>query len=267
MQTVLIVFWIILPVIYALTGLFYWQYFLRSKISPGTVDRLLLASLILHSMLFIFMGIHFQRLPVATINEGGLFCAWLIAVSQFASQKVSRTRQLGVFILIPVFLLVLISTMTLDLDAPLSAKYRGSFFATHILFSLGSYACYTVAAMVAAIYLILYRKLKNKQFDVFFKKLPSLKKLERLVLWWMMAGCLFMAASSISGWQWVYRRLEPHTMSIQESLIFFVLALYICVLLSRSFLKLRGPRFALGSILGFGVLLITQIFNFHGFGT
>jgi HemX protein len=146
----------------------------------------------------------------------------------------------------------------------LPESLRSSLLVFHIVASLASYACFAMASILAGLYLILHGKLKHKNFDITFRKLPPLDKLDKLSANWSFLGSATMVISSVIGIWWV-RKDGLAGMSLREAAIYLVLAVFLGAALSRRLLGLRGKRHAITILVGFGVLLLTNFLGTHGF--
>jgi HemX protein len=144
-------------------------------------------------------------------------------------------------------------------------ELRSSLLVFHIAASLASYACFSMAAILSGLYLLLHRKLKHKDFDLTFRKLPALDKLDRLSANWSFLGSATMVVSSVIGIWWV-RKDGLAGMSAKELAIYLVLAVFLAAGASRRLFGLRGRPHALLILAGFAVLILTNLVGTHGFG-
>ena len=117
-------------------------------------------------------------------------------------------------------------------DFALPATLRSSLLVFHIVASLAAYACFTMAAILAGMYLVLHGKLKHKNFDITFRKLPPLEKLDKLSANWSFLGSSIMVVSSIIGITWV-RKDGLAGMGLNELAIYLVLLVFIGAGVSR----------------------------------
>jgi HemX protein len=122
-----------------------------------------------------------------------------------------------------------------------------------------------MAAILAGLYLLLHRKLKHKDFDLTFRKLPPLDKLDRLSANWSFLGSSTMVMSSVIGIWWV-RKDGLAGMTGKELAIYLVLAVFLSAAVSRRLFGLRGRPHALLILSGFLLLLLTNLAGTHGFG-
>jgi ABC-type uncharacterized transport system permease subunit len=252
--------------VYGFTNMLYWRHFFDESNTKTLRNRsFLIISLILHGLLLLLVGTLNNRFPVATPGEWLLVCTWLVGVAYVATEIISNSTHLGLFSLIPTGLGVLLAVIMLEPQAPLTEKYRGALFSFHVAVSLAAFACFTIAAIMAAMYAMLFKKLKKKQFDVFFRRLPSLGQLEQHTTIWVYFGILFIVLSPAIGRAWVNQYSPGEGMSPKEWGILLVAITFLTVATARMFFKFRGFRFMASIIFCFIFMLLTQIFRIHGF--
>lgn len=266
MQTFVAILKILLPLAYLVCLWFYGQLFFSEDESKqsGWAKASLGIALLAHTGLLFGLAAQYQRCPLWTQGEALLFLAWMLVIIHVVSEWSASTRRLGFFTLGPAAVCAMAALAFLGRDLMLGANYRSSWFIFHIVASLAAYAAFSLAAVLAALYLTLHRKLKNKTFDITFRKLPPLDRLDKLSAMWAFLGTLLMLVSSIIGAWWV-RRDGLHGMSPREIGIFVVLAIFMIAAGARRVLGWRGRRHAIWVLIGFGALLLANLAGLHGF--
>lgn len=230
----------------------------------GKAQLGLILSLILQSLLLLALGVSLRRCPLGTVGEGLLFMAWLLGVIHFISEWVADTRRLGLFTLLPTTICVVAGVFLLRPAYTLPPQLHSSLLVFHILASLASYACFSLAAILAGLYLLLHHRLKSKNFDVTFRKLPPLDKLDKLSATWSVLGSATMVTSSIIGIWWV-RKGGLAGMTLRELAIYLILIVFLGTGLSRRLFGMRGRLHAILVLVGFAILLLTNLIGAHGF--
>jgi len=266
MLVLLILLKFLVPLAYAATTMIYARLFFSPEEGKfaGKAHLGLAASLTAHTALLLVLGMYLRRCPLGTVGEGLLFLAWIVGITQYLSEWLADTRRLGFFTLLPTSLCVLLGVFLQRPDYALPESLRSSLLVFHIVASLASYACFAMASILAALYLVLHGKLKHKNFDITFRKLPPLEKLDKLSANWSFLGSATMVMSSIIGLWWV-RKDGLAGMSPREAAIYLVLAVFLGAAFSRRLFGLRGKRHAIVVLVGFGVLLLTNLLGTHGF--
>lgn len=230
----------------------------------GKAKAGLVLALLLNTALLLVLGWHYHRCPLGTYGEGLLFLAWMLAVIHFLSEWLADTRRLGLFTVGPIALCATAASFLLNPDYAFPPEFRSSLLVFHVIASLASYACFVMAAGLAVMYLMLHGKLKHKNFDLTFRKLPPLEKLDKLSANWSFLGSATMIASSVIGVWWV-RKTGFAGMTYRELGIYAVLAVFLWAAVARKAAGQRGKRHAVAVLIGFGLLLLTNFFGTHGF--
>jgi len=266
MEWVIVLLKVLVPVSYLVTTLVYGKLFFSSDESryAGKAKLGLIVSLVLQTIFLIALGAALGRCPLGTVGEGLLFMAWILGAIHFLSETLADTRRLGLFTLLPTTLCVLAAVFLLKPDYALPPQLHGSMLVFHIVASLASYACFSMASILASLYLLLHRRLKSKNFDVAFRKLPPLDKLDKLSANWSFLGSTTMVMSSIIGIWWV-RKDGLAGMTLREFAIYLVLAVFLSAGLARRLYGMRGRLHAIFLLVGFVVLLLTNLIGAHGF--
>jgi HemX protein len=268
MELALLILKFLLPVVYLAALWAYGRTFFRAGTDgldhSGAAARTAMAGAMgVHTALLVLLAVAYRRCPLWTQGEALLFLAWMLAILHILSEWSADTRRLGVFTMVPAAIAAVVSVFFLGNELALPEAYRSSWFIFHIVASLASYAAFSLAAVLAALYLLQYGKLKRKDFDRTFRRLPPLDKLDKLAAAWAFLGTLLMIASSAIGAWWV-RREDLHGMSAQEAGIFVVLAIFLVAAGSRRTLGWRGRRHAIWVLVGFTTLVLSNLW-LHGF--
>ncbi|MEO7425086.1 MAG: cytochrome c biogenesis protein CcsA [Fibrobacteria bacterium] len=221
-------------------------------------------SLVLHTCLLLLLGYTLKRCPLGTVGEGLLFLAWILGIIHLISERLADTRRLGLFTLLPAALCVLAGVFLLRPDFALPPQLRSSLLVFHIVASLAAYACFSMASILAGLYLVLHGKLKHKNFDITFRKLPPLDKLDKLSANWSFLGSGTMVISSVIGLVWV-RKDGLAGMGLKELAIYLILIVFLGAGISRRLFGLRGKRHALVVLAGFFCMVLTNLIGTHGF--
>ncbi len=266
MQTLLTTLQVLLPAGYAITLWLYGRLFFTEDEAryDARAKWSFLLSLGLHSVLLLALGGYHRRCPLGTQGEALLFMAWMLALIHLLSEWSADTRRMGFFTLGPI---TICTAAAVGLQGQEFFGIQGqpsSWLIFHIVASLVSYAGYCLAAILACLYLLLHRRLKQKRFDLTFRKLPPLDKLDKLSAMWAALGSLTMLASSLTGFLYV-RHANIHGMQSRELAIYVVLLVFGATAASRRLLGWRGHRHAQLVCIGFGLLLLTNLLGTHGF--
>jgi len=252
---------------YGFSSAWYYQVFFSEKsekLSPARI--FFVAGLGVHFLCLLFLSRFNHRYPFATGPEGLLFGCWLVALVHMGVEILSPRRGgLGFFTALPVTLVATLASFLVSPISQVPQDYRGALFSFHVVTSLAAYASFSIALILASLHLVLFKRLKNKVFDVFFKHLPPLDVLEKNSALWLLMGVVWMSLAGIIGHLWVVKQTQQTGMTPSEWLIFVLLFYFFFVLLCRRFFSFRGARFSYSVVLGYFYLLFLLIFSVHGF--
>ena len=107
---------------------------------------------------------------------------WLIVGAYLFWGCQSRYRLVGLGVMPLVVLLFVAARIGGGTTAGERSHYSNLFLTVHVGFVLAAFACFTVAAVLATLYLLEERRLQNRSPDILRMKLPSLVVLERLTV-------------------------------------------------------------------------------------
>ncbi len=266
MELIFSLFKVVLPLAYLLTVAIYAKLFFSSEENryarKATVS--LIISLVLLFLFLVLLGKTEGRCPLATVGEGLLFMTFILSTIHFISETLADSRRLGLFTLLPATVCVIAAVFLLKPENILPEHLKSSLLVFHIVASLASYACFSMASILAGLYLLLHRRLKSKNFDLTFRKLPPLDKLDKLSATWSFLGTVTMVISSIIGIWWV-RKGQLEGMAFSELAIYIILLVFLGTGLSRRLFGMRGRIHAILILIGFAVLLLTNLIGAHGF--
>lgn len=217
-----------------------------------------------HTVLLFALGGYYRRCPLGNQGEALLFMAWMLAIIHLLSESTAETRRMGFFTLGPITVCTVAAALFGNSPFAGLEGHASSWFIFHIVAALVSYAGYCLAAVLAVLYLVLHNRLKQKKFDLTFRKLPPLDKLDKLSAMWAALGSITMLMSSLIGFLYV-RHAKLEGMQPRELAIYLVLVVFGFTALSRRAWGWRGRRHAQMVLFGFALLLLTNLLGTHGF--
>lgn len=220
--------------------------------------RLLVAGFSAHLLSTIHLAVNMKYLPLTNMQESLSFFSLATVGAFIFFERRYKVTTLGSFI-VPVALLLLTASSSLHEQArQLPPVLQSNWFWFHALLAFASYACFTIAAGVAVMYLIQRYFLKTKHFGALFQKLPSLEIMDEISYRCLTVGWPLLTVAIISGsiWSdqamgsyWVWDRKQTWTLIIW--------IIYAALLHGRITIGWRGKRAAVLSIIGFIVVLFT----------
>ena len=142
-------------------------------------------------------------------------------------------------------------------DAPSarSSGTHGALFAFHVTFAILAYAAFTFSFVLSVLYLIQNRQIRRKRTGLLFSRLPALEVIGRMNRTSVSVGLAVLALSLALGLAWA-RRIWGTVGDPKLEWAAATLAIY-AFLLWMDRRGWEGPRVAVLSIVGFGVLLFS----------
>jgi ABC-type uncharacterized transport system permease subunit len=228
----------------------------RPKPLPAIAGTLCLAA----GLVFHFADLEVRArmlgsVPYRTLEGSVSLFGWMLAVAYLALQMRHRQRAIGPF-LIPI--VILATAIGLLLPASVSAataQTRGALFALHVTFAILAYAAFTFSFVLSVLYLIQNRQIRRGHTGVLFARLPALEVIGRMNRTSVSIGLgalLFAVGVGLVRANELWSTLaDPKIVWALVTLIVYALLLW----LDRR--GWEGPRVAILSILGFGVVLFS----------
>ena len=128
----------------------------------------------------------------------------------------------------------------------------GWVLAAHAGLILAGFACFTVAAGAALVYLLEERRLKRRDAGLLRLRLPSLEALDRLASRVVLVGLALLSVGIVTG----LTQLESGDYDATMTVTVAVWVLYTVALVLRREAGLRGRRYAWAVLLGFGLVAV-----------
>jgi len=204
--------------------------------------------------------------PISSTPEAMSLVAFLIAAGYLLASFRYRLAAAGAFA-VPAALasLVLARVVPAEADAP----HMGSLGRVHILLAVTGVAVFTLAAVLALLYLFQDRQLKRKQFDrMMGDRATPLETLDRLALRCVSVGFPIFTVAIVTGAIWVARLGFLRQAAALRPEYLFALATWAAfgvLLVARVGAGWRGRRAAWLTLGGFGgaMLVLAAYFLRH----
>lgn len=214
-----------------------------------------------------------------SMHEADALLALLLVTAFLLVYWRYRTVSLGIFLLPAVFLLLLLpaalplAPTALPQTGPVPAKWlRSSWLFVHIALVMAAYTALVLSLLASLLYLVQERRLKNKQVDGAFRRLPSLDTLDQIAHKALLVGFPCMTAGLLVGSLIAQVSVgAKYFLDPKVLLSIGMWVLYIWLLYVRRHTGLRGKRAVyLSSLFFFLVLTVwvaNQISRVHRFAT
>jgi ABC-type uncharacterized transport system permease subunit len=153
---------------------------------------------------FVDIGVrcyHLQN-PLSSTPDAVAFVAFMIAAGYLGAASRYRLAAAGAFAVPAVLILLLLARVV---PADTGAMTMGALGRTHIFLATLGVAIFTLAAILAVLYLVEDRQLKKKQFGMLIRRGAPLATLDRLALRCVSFGFPVFTVALITGAVWIAR--------------------------------------------------------------
>ncbi|MBW1776263.1 MAG: c-type cytochrome biogenesis protein CcsB [Deltaproteobacteria bacterium] len=219
---------------------------------------ILFAGLLCHSAIIIAVFVQTGAMPVRNLFETLSLAAWAVAVVFLAVRHRFKLKILGIFAAPAALSLMVVASQLPRHTGPVKDIFSSFWFVLHVVSVFVGDAAFALACGAGILYLVQERAIKNKSRGFFFRRLPSLERLDAAGYTCIVVGFTFLTAGLIAGfiyaksvwgrfWSW-----DPK--EVWSAVTWLV---YAALLHERLTVGWRGRRAAIFSIIAFAVLLFT----------
>lgn len=230
-------------------------------------DRFHYAGCILIAIGFVlhttWLGMHSfasGRPPFYTLSESLSATAWAIAGVYLVFQYLYNLKVLGL-LAAPFILFIMVVSVILPVKPPEPESiFKGFWLVSHVTLTFLGEAMLALACGIGILYLIQENGIKRKNTGFFYKRLPSLEKLDQAGYMTLVYGFSLLTLGLIIGLihaRLVWGRFWAWDPKEVWSLISWVI--YAVLLHERLTVGWRGRKAAILSIVGFTILVFTFI--------
>lgn len=222
--------------------------------------RVLIAGFVAHLLTVIHRFIALKYLPITNMHEALSFFALTIVGVYLLFEARYKVTPLGGFVTPFALLVISVAGLIPSTLRPLYPALQSSWLYSHTLTAFGSYACFTIAAAVALLFLIQSHFLKKKQLGSLFLKLPPLDILDEIGYRCLAFGFPMLTVAIITGAIWADRAWGSYwSWDPKETWSLITWFVYAALLHGRLTTGWRGKRAAILTIVGFLIMLFTFI--------
>lgn len=256
----------IVLVCYLIGSVAHWIFLTSPRRSIKTVG---MASVItgfsFQTILMAVRAVRWDRVPLTNLYEWMTFFSWAIILVYLLVYARYRLKALGAF-LVPLAFLSLAFVGSSPQDVVELFPPLGSIWLIlHIIFAFLGNAAFALTFGVGIMYLFQHRQLKTKKLGALYYRLPSLEILDQLNYRSLAIGFPLLTVGMVMGafWAletkgtifWDLRRVLPQVIAW---------AIYAALFLGRVTTFWRGKKAAVGSVLGFVVVVLGYLLHTAG---
>lgn len=179
-----------LLVLYALSLLFYFSDFVSTNRKVKRIGAGLLVFVwALQTGHLIYRLAQLDGPSDLTRFETLLFFVWLLVTISLAASRIARIEPFVFAVNVVGFSVLAAVAAEGPSEAPLELWNAGQYLLiVHISLALAAYAMYTAGAVLSAMYLLLHRQLKSRNWNAVVRRMPSLETIDRYAYGAVLAG-------------------------------------------------------------------------------
>lgn len=258
--------------IYSASLIGYFIDFMNSNWRANKISFQLLSFVwVLQTAVLVQSAFSSKSFPIINITDGLFFYAWILLTFSLLMNRLFKIDFIAFFTNVFSFFLLLLAIL---LNAERSMHEEGirlvhEILITHISLAIISYGFFTISFLLAMMYLIQYRFLKNKFGRRWMWRFGDLKQLDHLSYTAVMIGVPLLLIALIFGFVWAYAaNAEFYWFDIKTIGSVIVLFIYIIYLFLRLMKGYRGKPISIYNCAAFLLLLLNYFLfsllsNFH----
>ncbi len=247
----------------------YAVFFATGRVTLGRLASTVLgAGVLAHTFVIGMQTMEIGHVPIADTTNAISTFVWMLAIAYLYTEMATEERAMGVFIVPLMAAMQLIPAVHPGLErrAPV---LESPWFGVHVSSLLFAYASFALACVIGITYVLLFKEIKAKQLGFFYKRLPSLQRLDAMNVRAVTIGWVFLTVGVVVGAIWTVqaRAIYAHdprlrAMSILDPKIAVALlswGVYSFQLYARRAIGWSGRRYAWLSTVGFAIVLVNFV--------
>jgi ABC-type uncharacterized transport system permease subunit len=216
--------------------------------------------IVIHMTHLILRGLAIETLPLVTKLDALSLLALAIVILILIIELTSENKTTIFFAVVLSFIIQTISSLFYSWNLKPHPLLINPLYALHVVLAILGYSAISISALYALLYIMLNHNIKYHRLGVIYEKLPPLRNLERLSIRSIQIGIITLGlgifvghlqAKQMLGTYWP---MDPKV--IYNNIIWFA---YFLGLIIAQLYKWRGRWMAYLAMLGFGILIFTNI--------
>jgi ABC-type uncharacterized transport system permease subunit len=196
-----------------------------------------------------------SSVPYRTLGGSVSLFGWMLGIAYLVLLVRHRERAMGPFLIPTIVVATAAGLLLPDAATAVSQGTHGTVFALHVTLAILAYAAFTFSFVLSILYLVQNRQIRRRRTGLLFARLPALEVIGRMNRTSVAVGLAVLIVSLVLGVVWA-ERIWTTLADPKVEWAVATLAVY-GFLLWMDRRGWEGPRVALLSILGFGVVLFS----------
>jgi ABC-type uncharacterized transport system permease subunit len=252
-----------LPLLYGITILIYLVDFIRYKTTlPLKGLFTLIPTVIIHLFYLLTFGLLTGHHPMTTLYEFLSFVSMTLALVYLSLELGFKTRHSGLFVLPIIFLLQLISSQNISLQANRIPLLNEVPYELHSSALALAYSAFLLSTLYSMMLLLFHNCVNTKNYGLIFERLPSYDVIYKIVKTTLLIGFIFMTLGLLAGGMSYSNHFAFLEIDLKIILSLFTWFFYGLIIFLLTIKKISKKTTALLSLLGFTLLIISTITSY-----
>lgn len=233
---------------------------IRSLLAPrerwsGLTPLLVAVGLVLQFRDLLVRARALGSVPYRTLGGSVSLFGWMLGIAFLLLLMRHRERAIGPFLIPFVVLMTAVGLLLPDSTSAPAQGTHGSLFALHVTLAILAYAAFTFSFVLSLLYLVQDRQLRMHRNGVMFARLPALEVIGRLNRTSVTIGLTTLAVSLVLG---ILEARAVWPSLSDPKIVWALITVFVYgLLLWMERRGWKGPRVAILSIVGFGVVMFS----------
>jgi ABC-type transport system involved in cytochrome c biogenesis permease subunit len=192
-----------LPILY---GVAFFDYVLVFATQEPTVRRLarplLMTAVALNLVYVLGFTVFFEHIPLVNVYQAVGMIGFALAAIYLWVETRTQSPYTGPFVLFVVVILQFVGSMFPQLDREMPELLRSTLFSVHVSAAVVAYSALALSGVYGLLYLMMYHRIRQKQFGLIFRRLPPLDVLDRMNVVAAVVGFGFLTIAIAVGSFW-----------------------------------------------------------------
>ncbi len=254
----------IILLLYIANYLLYVKLFINNSKNISESTRILLpTTLAFHASYLLFRMIEFKHPPITDKFEIFTLLSFALLLIYFVIEKTTKNKKTGIFILLFPLSFQFVSTVFIKDSYIVKEVLNNPLLGLHVSLAILGNSGFIISAAYGIMFVLLFRKIKLKNYGLVFKNIPSLDTLEKMTFRSLLIGYILFSLAILIGAAWLpiafpeFNHLDPKLIS---SIIIW--SIYSIGLIFKLKFKWYGKKVIYFSIIGFFITILSQIITF-----
>ncbi len=233
----------------------------------------LFLTILIHLIFIVLLTNELKHFPITNKFEIFSLISFSIVFTYFLIELLTDIKGTGLFLLALSLILQVQSVFLFKMNPNVLPILKSIPMGLHVSTAILSYTAFSISAIYAILYFLLYKSIKSNKFGLYFNKLPDLEILEKLSFTAMSIGLVLLSIAIIIGIIWLPSAFPNFSYYDPKIISTFIVWIFYAVGISRKELGyLYGKKLIRFAIIGLFLIILASMGpsfftnSFHTFG-